>query len=587
MQQLPSTVLKFGLYFFKKQPVAFTIFFLVPVFGVLESNVLPYSLKMIIDAISAANVDRASIFTTIKPAIFLWLGASVLLVLIYRMQNYWQAEAIPKFQADIRMTVLNYVTKHSYQYFSDQFAGSLVNKINDLARTIENIRMIVCWNIINTLAISLTALAIMATINIVFVLIVSIWIIIQAIIVVYKSKAVNKMAAENAEHRSALSGIIVDILSNITSVKLFARQHFEQQYAYKSQEKEQRSNTKVILKINNFRWWLDIPYIIMNMFLFYFLVRFWQLNQISSGDFVFIYTSSGIIINLIWHLSWALPQLFGDIGTAKQALSLIAAPHGIADKPGAADIIVNKGKIEFKDVTFHYKKGTKIFNNKNIVIKPGEKVGLVGYSGSGKSSFVNLILRFFDVESGGILIDDQDISKVTQESLRQNISMIPQDTSLFHRSLLDNIKYGNPDATDTDVITASKTAHCHEFIAKLPEGYNTLVGERGIKLSGGQRQRIAIARAILENAPILILDEATSALDSATEKLIQNSLSVLMQGKTTIVVAHRLSTLLNMDRILVFSNGLIIEDGRHDELLDKGGHYAKLWHMQVGGFLPE
>ena len=236
---------------------------------------------------------------------------------------------------------------------------------------------------------------------------------------------------------------------------------------------------------------------------------------------------------------------------------------------------------------FHYIPGRNIFSGKSITIHAGERIGLVGFSGSGKSTFVNLIMRLYDVESGRILIDGQDISHVTQDSLRAAIAMIPQDSMLFHRTLMENIRYGNPAASDEEVIAVSKQAHCHEFILQTESGYNALVGERGVKLSGGQRQRIAIARAILKNAPILILDEATSSLDSSTEKYIQQGLSALMQQRTTIVIAHRLSTLAHLDRILVFKEGEIIEDGSHSALLAAKGHYAMLWHMQAGGFLPD
>ncbi len=255
------------------------------------------------------------------------------------------------------------------------------------------------------------------------------------------------------------------------------------------------------------------------------------------------------------------------------------------DLPGAYELKVTKGIISFDRVLFHYKGITPLFHNKSVIIEAGQKAGLVGYSGSGKSTFVNLILRLYDVTEGYILIDGQDIRGCTQDSLRKNIAMIPQDPSLFHRTLMENIRYGRIDANDESVVEAAKRAHAHEFIAKLPQGYNSLVGERGVKLSGGQRQRIAIARAILKNAPILILDEATSALDSVVESDIQQSLWELMQGKTTIVIAHRLSTLLHMDRILVFDMGKIVEDGTHTELLAMNGMYKTLWEAQVGGFL--
>lgn len=280
------------------------------------------------------------------------------------------------------------------------------------------------------------------------------------------------------------------------------------------------------------------------------------------------------------------PEFFQALGIAKQALAVMQDPQDILDSLHAKNLSVKRGEIVFENVSFRYGE-KKIFQDKNLQIGAGEKVGLVGYSGAGKSTFVNLILRFFSLEKGRILIDDQDIASVTLESLRQNIVLIPQDPILFHRTLEDNIRYGWLEASQNEVIEAAKLAHCDEFIKKCPGGYDSLVGERGTKLSGGEKQRIAIARAMLLKAPILILDEATSALDSVTEQYIQDSLEKLMANRTTIVVAHRLSTLAKMDRILVFDQGKIIEEGSHQELLNKNGHYAHMWRMQAGGFLPD
>lgn len=332
---------------------------------------------------------------------------------------------------------------------------------------------------------------------------------------------------------------------------------------------------------------MEIPAMLMLAFTIYFLVVNWRDDDISSGDFVFIFNISFGIMDNLWHLGHATADLFKEIGIAKQALSLIQTRHDICDKENARELVVSKSKIAFQNVTFNYKENDNIFTNESIIIEAKQRVGLVGFSGSGKTTFVNLILRFFDINSGTIKIDGQSIAEVTQDSLRQNITVIPQDTNLFHRSLFENIRYGNIEASDDEIYEASRNAHCHEFIDSLPEGYESLVGERGIKLSGGQRQRIAIARALLKKAPILILDEATSALDSLTEKYIQESLQALMQGKTTIVIAHRLSTLSAMNRILVFDKGHIIEDGTHDQLIRQNSHYKKLWKMQAGGFLPD
>jgi len=310
-------------------------------------------------------------------------------------------------------------------------------------------------------------------------------------------------------------------------------------------------------------------------------------NFVTIGDFTFVISLSISILWNLWFLASQFVSFSEQVGLCKQALSIISQPHEIIDAQNAKPLVVSTGKIQFHDVTFHYGEGAHLFRNKNIVIEGGQKVGLVGFTGSGKSTFVNLILRLFEVESGEITIDSQNVNQVTQQSLREQIALIPQDISLFHRTLMENIRFGNTKATDEEIIEIARKAHCHEFISQLPKGYQSLVGERGIKLSGGQRQRIAIARAMLKNAPILILDEATSSLDAITEKYIHDALNLIMQNKTTIVIAHRLSTLSKMDRILVFDNGEIIEDGTHKELLEKAGHYAKMWEMQAGGFLPE
>jgi ATP-binding cassette subfamily B protein len=309
------------------------------------------------------------------------------------------------------------------------------------------------------------------------------------------------------------------------------------------------------------------------------------LKLVSPGDFALVLTIIFSITDAIWSFSGDYMELAEIIGTCNQALSIVAKDHRVKDKIFAKDLIVNRGRIVFNNVNFKYNKSDYLFQNKSIVIEQGEKIGLVGYSGSGKSTFVNLILRLYDVYSGAIIIDNQNIADVTQESLRKNIAFVQQDSLLFHRSLMENIRYGRPNANDEEVIIAAKAAKAHDFIIQTEHGYETLVGEQGVKLSGGQRQRIAIARAILKKAPILILDEATSSLDSVTENIIQNSLSELMQDKTTIVIAHRLSTLLGMDRILVFSNGKIIQDGSHRKLLSEAGLYKILWNTQVDGFI--
>jgi ATP-binding cassette subfamily B protein len=330
-----------------------------------------------------------------------------------------------------------------------------------------------------------------------------------------------------------------------------------------------------------------LSFIIYQIICFILLIRGFKSSTVTAGDFILLLSINIAIIDILWSISADIIMFSEYISNISQGLKIILSPIIIQDKINAKLLEVTNGEIIFDKVKFHYKNTTPLFEDKSITIAAKQKIGLVGYSGSGKTTFANLILRFYEISEGRILIDGQNISHCTQDSLRDSISMIAQDPSLFHRSLLENISYGKHGATEEEIIMAAKHAHAHEFIMDLPDGYYSLVGERGVKLSGGQRQRIAVARAILKDAPILILDEATSQLDSITESYIQESLLELMENKTTIVIAHRLSTLLHMDRILVFDKGKIIEDGTHEELLALKGLYSMLWNTQIGGFIPD
>ncbi len=382
-------------------------------------------------------------------------------------------------------------------------------------------------------------------------------------------------------------GRVIDYLANIFSVKIFASSTYEQnrldQHLEEFIAKDRAMRTYL-------RAYFSTQGIVFSCYIIGLLCAMIYLSKqklITTGDFALVFMLNFEIVNWLFNLTQILREFLTRLGELNQALSIFTLVPEIQDKPDAKILDVNKGQIIFDKVKFHYKGTEALFQNKSVTIEAGQKVGLVGYSGGGKTTFINLILRLYDITDGHILIDNQDICDVTQDSLRAQISMIPQDSSLFHRTLMENIRYGRLDATDSEVIKAAKHAHADEFISALPQGYQSLVGERGVKLSGGQRQRIAIARAVLKNAPILILDEATSQLDSVTESYIQESLIELMNNKTTIVIAHRLSTLLRMDRILVFDKGKIIEDGTHSELLNIGGLYKTLWNAQVGGFLPD
>jgi ATP-binding cassette subfamily B protein len=371
------------------------------------------------------------------------------------------------------------------------------------------------------------------------------------------------------------------------NAKLFARLDYERRYLNGFMEAEVRTARKTFWYMERVRWFQFIAAAALKIGTIYYALILWDKGLIGVGDFTMSTGLALLIIGDARNLSRRFLEFFEYIGNIANGVNTIVKKHEIVDAADAKVLRVSEGRIEFRRVNFSYDGKLPIFENLNVTIEPSQRVGLVGFSGSGKSTFVNLILRNYDPQAGHILIDGTDIAQVTQDSLHRNLSLIPQDPALFHRSLKENINYGRLEASDDDIIAAAKLAHADDFIQTLPDGYDSLVGERGIKLSGGQRQRIAIARVMLKDAPILILDEATSSLDSITEKAIQENLDRILGRKTVIAVAHRLSTIAHLDRILVFDQGRIVEDGAHEELLARQGFYYRLWSMQAGGFLPE
>ncbi len=505
----------------------------------------------------------------------------------WRGCDYFRMKIYPYLFVTVTEKMMEYMTLHSHQYYQNNFAGSISTKISDSAKGVEQIFNFLIFSALRKFLMLTLPILLVLSINVWAGLIVFLWTASFILLSIKFSYPLEEKSAKFAESRSTLIGKVVDTITNISNVRLFARRDFEGKYLSKYSKKSFEAVVEVAwmeLKVNYLK---GICNSIGIGALIYCLLYLYEAQVLNLGDLMLIITVCMGMTMETWTLSEEIGQYNSYKGTMQQALKVLLVEHQLKDAEGAKELVVNKGEIKFDKVTFRYRKNNNLFSNKTVVIKPGEKVGLVGYSGSGKSTFVNLITRFFDVDGGRILIDGQDISKVTQDSLRESISFIPQDPSLFHRTLMENVKYGKPDATEKEVIAAAKNAHAHEFILQTEKGYSSLVGERGIKLSGGQRQRIAIARAMLKASPILILDEATSSLDSVTENLIQDSLKKLMDGKTTIVIAHRLSTLLEMDRILVFDKGTIVEDGSHKILLRKKSMYHHLWHSQVGGFLPD
>ncbi len=546
----------------------------------------PFFLRKIVDTLSLYDADRAAAWPNLKNLLMGGAAAWIFMEGGFRLRDYLQARLFPKLEADIRMSMFDHVQRHSPKYFNEHFSGSLANRIGDMVLSIIVILRNV-WVYFVPAALTCTlVIVIFAEMNAFLALIVGSWLVIHFLLCWIFTIKCTEYSFLHGEARSALAGKIVDSLTNNFVVNLFFRFRFEKDQIAQYQREEQKANH--LAQVYTVKMYTSLCAVLaVEIFtLTGFTIFYWMHGSITTGEVIqLLYT--------IWNLSMVVlliadraPEFFQALGIAKQALSVMLDPQDILDSPHAENLSIKQGEIVFENVSFRYGE-KRIFQDKNLQIAAGEKVGLVGYSGAGKSTFVNLILRFFSLEKGRILIDGQDIASVTLESLRQNIALIPQDPILFHRTLEDNIRYGRVEASQNEVIEAAKLAHCDEFIKKCPGGYKALVGERGTKLSGGEKQRIAIARAMLLKAPILILDEATSALDSVTEQYIQDSLEKLMANRTTIVVAHRLSTLAKMDRILVFDQGKIIEEGSHLELLNKNGHYAHMWRMQAGGFLPD
>lgn len=539
-----------------------------------------YFFKLIIDASETGDMRQVLHLVLLFPVVVL------IEELFYRSSGFlgsiW-TNGIKKYANDI---LVRYLFNHSHRYFSDRFSGSLLSKVSNVLGALESFVPDLLWTHLPSF-LYFTAIAVFiwradTFSGLCFVLLVVVLVVTNHIF----AKRKKELSYKTSELNTTLRGIIVDVFSNISAVRHYVRTDQEVQRVYEASEawtKAGRANwqyTEIMLTLNSFILFG------FSLGIFYFLAHQWSSGGMSTGEFVFIMALYSQLIGRLLFIGRAFNNTARSFGEIEEGLAEILQPIEIVDRDDAKRLSVEGGKIEWNNVTFKYEENI-VFNDFNLAIKPGERIGLVGSSGAGKTTFVSLLLRQHELSGGQILIDGQDIAEVTQDSLREHIAVVPQEPMLFHRTIRENIVYGKPDATDEEVIAVAKKAQAHDFISSLPLGYDTLVGERGVKLSGGQKQRVAIARAMLKNAPILVLDEATSALDSESEVAIQKALHELMEGKTVIAIAHRLSTLREMDRIIVLEQGKIIEDGTHDTLTKNGGLYARLWEHQAGGFLQD
>ena len=582
-EAFPNTLTLFIKHFFKPYRKFFIIMILINLFVALYIAVQPYVLKRLLDAATPLLGNTTLLQATLLPAILL-ITLTLFNNLAWRLNNYVSLKSLPNLKADIINQASDYVHNHSFKFFQDNLSGWISNKIADLANNTDSL-ITTSRSVFQDFLTIISAIFISYLVNPLFSLVYLIWTLIFIRAAFYFSKAIQPFSKAFAESRSHVVGNVVDSFVNAINVILFARNKYENQYLRISLNDMVVKDKELQKKLMQYGFIMSGLTISVQAVTIILLLYFGSRGFLTIGDFALIFMLTLSVLDNVWGFTETFFKISEQYGIFKQALQFISQKHEIIDLENALPLKVENGIIEFSKVRFFYTETQKLFEDKTLIIHGHEKVGLVGYSGSGKSTFVNLITRTFDIESGSILIDNQSIQSVTLQSLRENIAFIPQDPTLFHRNLIDNIRYGKLEASDEEVIAAAKKAHVHEFVIEFPLGYQTLVGERGIKLSGGQRQRIAIARAILKDAPILILDEATSSLDSVTEYLIQDSLQFAMKNKTVIIIAHRLSTIKAMDRIIVFDKGRVVEEGTHDYLMNSGEIYKNLWKTQIGFLL--
>ncbi|HCM0801933.1 TPA: ABC transporter ATP-binding protein [Vibrio parahaemolyticus] len=513
-----------------------------------------------------------------------------LLVVIYSLLVH--QTLLGNYPMSIRWLAHRYLLNQSLNFYQDDFAGRVATKVMQTSLAVRETVM-KSMDVFVYVTVYFTSMVVMlAAADWRLMIPMIVWLLVYIAIQIYFVPKLKDVASEQADARSTMTGRIVDSYTNIQTVKLFSHSQRETQYAEQGMKGFLNTVYRQMRLVTGFDVAVEISNYILVFSVAALSIYLWLDSAISVGAIAIAVSLALRVNGMSMWIMWEVGALFENMGTVVDGMKTLSKPIDIQDKPNAKDLVVSQGGIQFDNVSFHYGENKGVINHLNLDIKPGEKVGLVGRSGAGKSTLVNLLLRFHDVEEGSIKIDGQNIADVTQDSLRSKIGMVTQDTSLLHRSIRDNILYGNPTASEEELLKATKQAHAHEFIETLTDpfgnvGYDAQVGERGVKLSGGQRQRIAISRVLLKDAPLLVLDEATSALDSEVEAAIQESLNELMQGKTVIAIAHRLSTIAQMDRLIVLDKGNVVEQGTHQELIAHNGIYAQLWAHQTGGFLGE
>src|SRR6204780_5292777 len=586
----PAGLIAFLWHFARQAKWLFAALFVVELLVALSDSSVPWFMGRVVTMVTKTPPDR--FLNQSWP----WLVGMAVVVLIVRptvmLTRYLinnQAIAAP-FTGLVRWESGCHRVRQSWGSFQNDFAGRISNRVMQTGPSVRSTLTATITTVWYILVYGASAIALTAAADRWLAVPILLWFSGYAALLLYFVPRMRDRSKVSSVARSTLMGRIVDSYTNILTVKLFARAREEDQYVRNAVDQHVDLFTKSQRLLTAFAALLDVLNALLIAGSGAIALLLWRHGAVEVGAIAMVLPLTLQLTNMSRQIAMRITEIFEDLGVVQEGMLTIAQPLQLPDPADAKLLIVREGGIDFQNVNFGYGREIGVLQNFNLTIKPGEKIGLVGSSGAGKSTVVNLLLRFFDLEDGAIRIDGVDISGLTQESLRAQISVVTQDTSLLHRSIRANIRYGKPEASVDDVVRAAKLAHAHDFILDLEDwngrrGYDAHVGERGVKLSGGQRQRIAIARVILKDAPILVFDEATSALDSEVEAAIQSSLGTLMQGKTVIAIAHRLSTIAQMDRLVVLEHGRIVEQGNHRELIAHGGHYATLWRRQAGGFL--
>jgi ATP-binding cassette subfamily B multidrug efflux pump len=588
----PGGLIAFLWHFARQAKWLFAALFVIELCVALSDSAVPWFMGRVVTMVTKTPPDQ-----------FLakgwpWLLGMAIVVVIVRplvtLTRYLvtnQAIAAP-FTGLIRWQSHWHVVRQSWAFFQNDFAGRISSRVMQTAPSVRSTLTATITTVWYIMVYGASALALTAAADRWLAVPILLWFSGYAVLLLYFVPRMRERSKRSSEARSLLTGRIVDSYTNILTVKLFARAHEEDLYVRNAVDRYVDLFAASQRLLTVFGTILDVFNALLIAGSGAIALVLWRYGAVEVGAIAMVLPLTLQLTNMSRQIAMRITEIFEDLGVVQEGMLTIAQPLQLPDPAGALPLTVREGRIEFKNVDFGYGRDIGVLQDFNLTIRPGEKIGLVGRSGAGKSTVVNLLLRFFQLEGGAILIDGADISSLTQESLRAQISVVTQDTSLLHRSIRANIRYGRPEASEEDVVRAARLAHAHDFILDLQDshgrrGYDAHVGERGVKLSGGQRQRVAIARVILKDAPILVFDEATSSLDSEVEAAIQSSLDTLMQGKSVIAIAHRLSTIAQMDRLVVLEHGRIIEQGTHGELIARDGRYAAMWRRQAGGFIDD